>query len=306
MSATPQRALPPDLLAQIRLLAASARSLVSSDRPGQHRSRRRGAGSEFAEHQPYVPGDDLRHLDWKVLARSDHYVVRRHEVERQLDAWILLDGTASMDFGTTDQRPPAPWGPWPATKWQAARTVAAAPAFLLLRQGDRVGLSLLGGDRAPLPPHGSQRQLVELLRRVEGASPGGEGELAAAAREITLQARRGLIVVLSDLLSGEDEDAWLAPLRAWSARGHEVWVLHVVDPAERNFPYAEPTRFEALEGVDSLLVNARELARTYRAEFAAFCERSRQRCLTAGLRYRRLDTDLPLDEHLAAFLRERA
>ena len=311
-------ALHPDLLERVKGLVARARSLAIGGRHGVHRSRLLGGGSEFSEYKAYEPGDDLRFLDWKVLARSEKYVVRQFQSDRSQDVQVVLDRTGSMAFGTTGGRAPGPWGPWPATKWEAASTLALALSFVYLKQGDRVGLwtiepgtgerslSLLGRRVVPgrIPLRGGQRHLIELAARVTAAGPSGEGSLASTLNQVVAAGRRSTIIVISDLLTPEGED-WVAPLAVHAARGREVQVLHVVDPAELAFPWEEPTLFVDMEGSDELSANPRELARSYREEFDAFLEASRVSCVSHGLRYQRINTAEALEDVVVPFLRSR-
>jgi uncharacterized protein (DUF58 family) len=295
--------LSPELQEQLRALVARASALVRGSAHGAHRSRDLGGGSEFSEYKAYGPGDDLRALDWKVLARTDRHVVKQFESDRRTDVQLLLDRSASMAFGTTDDRDRTPWGaPWPGTKWEAARTLALALAFVFLRQGDRVGLTVVdGGAQTPLPARGGIRQLAVLARTIVDRAPVGAAGLGAAAESLLVRSPRALTVLLSDLL--DEGEADLDRLAVHAARGREAWVVHVVDPAEIEFPYDEPTRFVDLEGGDELGLNPRELARSYREEFAAHLEQRQRRCLDVGVHYLRLVTDQPLDEVLAGFLR---
>ena len=308
--------LHPDLLERVKGLVAQARSLALGGRHGAHRSRLLGGGSEFSEYKPYEPGDDLRHLDWKVQARSERYVVRRYQTDRAQDVQIVLDRTGSMGFGTTAGRAPGAWGPWPGTKWEAASTLALGLAFVYLRQGDRVGLwtvengtgerslARLGRRQEPgrVPLRGGQRHLLELGASVAAQPPEGEGSLEQTLSQVVAAGRRSTIIVLSDLLVAEGED-WIAPLAVHAARGREVSVLHVVDPAEIAFPWEEPTLFVDMEGDDELSANPRELARSYREEFGAFLEASRVSCVSHGLRYKRIDTGASLEDAIVPFLR---
>ncbi len=295
--------LPAELLDQARGLTARARRLVQSAGMGGHRSRSLGGGSEFSEHRAYAPGEDLRHLDWKVFARTDRHVVRRFESDRQLEVLLILDRSASMGFGTTAGAPEGPAGvPAPQDKWDAARSLALAVAWVFLRQGDRAGLVLVDGDGAQVvPTRGGERQLLEMARHAADAAPQGEAALGPAVTEALGRRRGALVLLFSDLL-GEDSDRWLKPLSLHGARGREARVVHVVDPAEISFPYDEPSRFVGLEGGE-LSLNPRELAETYRAEFQAFLEAQEARCLDASVAYHRLVTDQPLEEALPRLLR---
>ena len=293
-------ALDPRLLERAKALSAQVRALVLGAGHGVHKSRNLGGGAEFSEFKGYSPGDDLRHLDWKVHGRTDRYVVRQYESDRRTDVHLLLDRSGSMAFGTTGGRTPE----LPSDKWEAARTFALALAFVFLRQGDRVGLTVVG-DRGvtSVPPRGGERQLLELCRQATRGEPSGQGDLSEALADLAIRARRALILVVSDLLS--DSDGWQRALGVHTARGREAWVVHVVDPAEIDFPYDEPTRFVDLEGTGALRLNPRELARSYREEFAEFMAEQRKGCLQARVHYLRYRTDHPLADELGEFLQER-
>jgi uncharacterized protein (DUF58 family) len=294
--------LSPELLEQARSLALWLERPLASDATGRHRAKRLGGGGEFAEHRDYRRGDELRHIDWKAAARSDRLVVRQFEIDRRADLHLLVDRSASMSFGTTAGRT-APWGgDWPATKWELARLAALTLAFVFLRGADRLGITVVDGDTdrsksGPLDKgrSGLERAAGRLLESV----PNGRADIAAALRDARVTPGRNLLVVISDLLCDEP----LAPLLALHrAAGAEVWVFHVVDPAEIAFPYEEPTRFVDLETGDEAGLNPRDFGATYRAEFAAFLAEQEQACSAAGLHYRRLVCDERFDHTLTEFL----
>ncbi len=304
-TAGPVPGLAPELLEQAKGLIAVARGVVLGAGHGVHRSRHLGGGAEFSEYKAYTPGDDLRHVDWKVHGRTEKYVVRRFESDRQTAVHLLLDRSGSMAFGTTGALPASQGGvPAPTSKWDAARTFALALTYVFLRQGDRVGAILADGQgRDLIPVRGGQRQASELAQRAVVAPPAGDANLPGVLEELVIRGRRSVVIVVSDLLS--EEDTGLEALAVHRARGREAWVVHVVDPAEISFPYAEPTRFVGLEGAGELSLNPRELARIYREEFAAHLARQERACADAGIKYLRLVTDQPLDEALARFVGER-
>jgi len=314
IASTTPHGLHPDLLDRVKGLVAQAQTLAVGGRTGVHRSRLLGGGSEFSEYKAYEPGDDLRFLDWKVQARSDRYVVKRFQTDRVREVQLILDRTGSMEFGTTGALPAGTWGPWPGSKWEAGSTLALAMAFIFLRQGDRVGLWVvedgtgqralraLGARAGRVPVRGGVRHLTELAAFVLSRSPSGEGSLAATLKAALAAGRRSEVIVISDLLS-DTLPEWLGPLGVHAARGREVQVMHVVDPAEIEFPYDEPTLFEDLEGGDELSANPRELARSYREEFTEFLNATSTGCAQRGVRYLRLRTDEALEAALVPFLR---
>src|SRR4051812_7657821 len=226
----------PSALAALGGLEIVARWVVDGFITGLHRSPRRGFSVEFAEHRPYQPGDDLRYLDWKIAARADRWVVRQFEEETNLRASIVLDVSRSMAWSGAQLTPRDPGAAARLTKSAYAERLAAAVALLLLRQRDAVGLIRFDDRiRTSIPPRARRGQWRRL---VAGLSEPGSGNassapeaLAQAARLIT---RRGMIVLISDLLM--DSSGVEHAVRGLRAAGHDVTVLHIMDPAERELP----------------------------------------------------------------------
>lgn len=302
MSAGLPTDLQPELLEQARSLALWLEGRVGSRSPGRHKARHLGGGGEFSEHREYRPGDDLRHIDWKAAGRSDRLVIRQFENDRRADLQLVVDRSASMAFGTTGGRS-APWGGnWPATKWELAQLVAQTLAFVFLRGGDRLGLTVVDGGSdtgAPAAWASGMKGIERTSARLVDSPPNGTGDISSALRSMGASPRGNLLVVVSDLLQEEPLSQLLAVHRA---AGAEVWVFHVVDPAEIDFPYEEPTRFVDLETEVEAGLNPRDFAATYRKEFAAFLDQQEVACRAAGLHYLRFRCDDRFDRSLAEFL----
>ncbi|MFA6029485.1 MAG: DUF58 domain-containing protein [Elusimicrobiota bacterium] len=255
-------------LAKLRNLRFDLRRLVVDGHlGGRHRSRRRGFAQEFAEHRLYVPGDEPRRLDWKVYARKERYFVREYQEEKSLRAQLLLDASGSMAYADGGRAP----------KWELARRLALALAYLVLAGGDSAGLALFDGDeRAAFPPRRGLPQLDAMDRALAEASPSGETDPAVVLRRAAVRLpRRSLVLVVSDLLGEATE--FLSLVRALRARRHEVFVLQVLDPSERDLPWDGPTLFEPLEGGESLRCEVGLLRASYRRLFD-----ERQRLYEAG------------------------
>lgn len=201
-----------------------ARLAVEGTMSGRHRSPARGGALEFAQHRPYVPGDDLRRIDWKVYGRTDRYYVRESEEETNLRSTLVLDRSASMGFAS----------PGNPVKWAYARLVAAALVHLLIAQHDAVGLATFSaGLDAYVPPRAGRAQRARLLEALESTAPGGETRPEGPFRDLAERLpRRGLLIVLSDLLGPPER--FLPGLRYFRYRKHEIIVFHVLDPAERS------------------------------------------------------------------------
>ena len=290
--------LTPAELAALGDLEFLARSVVEGTLLGLHRSPKRGFSAEFAEHRNYRPGDELRHIDWRMHARSDRYYVKQYEDETNLRAFLLVDASASMDWSSSPERQP--------TKLWVARLLAASLGLLLLRQGDRTGLGVFDGEiREWVAPRGGRRHWTELVRRLREVEGGTATDPTEALRTAGLKLRRrGLVVLISDLLM--DPDPLLRSLGFLRHRGHQVLVLHLMDPAERDLSGRGQILFRDPETGDELRVDVAEVRGRYRAEVEAAVAHWRARLAVAGVEHHLVDTGSPLQQTLRAVLRSRA
>jgi len=293
--ASTSRFLDPKVLAEISRLDLRARHVVEGYVSGLHRSPRRGHSVEFAEHREYVPGDDLRHLDWKLWARGDRYYVKQYEEETNLRCHILLDASESMRFGTT-----------PLNKFEYSATAAAAIAFLLLKQRDAVGLRLFDDAfRGQVPVSSSGQSLHNLLVLAEAMKPQRKTDFGAMLREFSeLGGRRSLVVLFSDLFAPlESVEEGLALLRH---KRHEVVLFHVLDETEITFPFEDNTHFVGLEAMPDLIAEPRALRDGYLEVLSEFLADVRRICASQRIDYVRLSTGDRLDKSLSGFLAARA
>lgn len=301
-SPVPEAAARPDLLTPEELAALGglelqARVVVEGFLTGLHRSPHRGFSAEFAELRGYRPGDDLRHIDWRMYARSDRYYVKQFEEETNLRAYLVVDGSASMEWSS---RP----GSLPP-KLEVARLLAAALALLMIRQGDRVGMTIF--DRAPrdwVPARGGRSQWNELARRlVEASGTGGTDPAAALERVARRLTRRGLVVLVSDLLL--DPERAVRALAYLRHRGHQVLVFHLLDPGERDLSGAGDTRFRDPETGEELRVDVGQIRAEYRRGVDAALAEWRRALRTRGMGYHVVGTEEPVGRTLRAFLETR-
>jgi uncharacterized protein (DUF58 family) len=252
------RYLDPVALATLRNLRLELRRLAAEGASaGRHRSLVKGLSQDFAQHRPYVPGDELKSLDWKVYARQDRYYVREYTTETALTTHVLLDVSGSMGFSAGGRRP----------KFEHAAKLAMAVAYLVLQGGDAVGLTTFAeGPKRLAPPRSSLTHLELMDTILAETVPAGETDLGRALERAASDIkRRSLVVLISDLL-GEPERI-LKVVRSFKARRHELLVLQVLDPQEREFDFDGPTVFESLEGQPDLFCEAGALRQMYRAEF---------------------------------------
>ncbi|TWT42874.1 DUF58 domain-containing protein [Botrimarina hoheduenensis] len=317
-SATPERLVDPAVLARMRGLRLRAERIVEGFVSGLHRSPYQGFSNEFAEHREYVPGDDLRYVDWRAFGKTDKVYVKRYEEETNLIGYLVLDISESMTYRSEStaarSNPLVPIGrrsanplPEAATmsKLEYAQTAAAALAYLILRQQDAVGLATFDDRvRTLLRPSGSPSHLLPLLTTLAEASGGEKTSAGPIFHELAERlGRRGVVIILSDLF--DDPDELLAGLKHFRCRRHDVIVMHVLDPAELDFPFEQPTLFKGLERLGELLVDPARLRKAYREEFAAFQQRVASGCRTQGADYVLMRTDRPLEAALTAYLHHR-
>lgn len=285
--------LDPALIAKLNPLDVRARRVVEGYVAGRHASPYRGFSVEFAEHRDYAPGDDLRYLDWKLHAKTDRYHLKQFEEETNFAAHIMLDASESMDYRSES----APW-----SKLDCAKTLAAATAFLVIRQRDAAGIAIFDRSlKAMLPPASKASHLSEINRTIEAASSAGDTALGPILHDLANRiSRRGLVLIFSDLF--DEPDSILRGLRHLAHRRHDVRLAQIVDPAEVDFPFEEPTRFLGLEGLPPLSIDSVAIRRAYREEFNAHCRTIQAGCRDAGIAYRLVRTDEPPDRVLADLL----
>lgn len=286
--------LNPDLAAKISKLELRAREIVEGLVSGRHASPFRGRSIEFAQHREYSPGDDLRFLDWKVWAKSDRYYVKEFEEETNLRASLLLDASGSMDYGEGARN-----------KFEFACTLAAALAYLLLRQSDAVGLWVLD-DRAArrTAPSDKRGRLRTMLDAMASTRPSSRFDFeAAVARAVDPSEQRGLFVLISDLLA--PLESVTRGLRLLRRRRRDLIVLHVLHDDELDFEFVGPTRFEGLEDPLVATCDPRGLRAAYVKAMQAFVSEARRTCGRAGADYRLARTSEPVDAVLASLLRKR-
>lgn len=295
VGAAGSRHLDPALVARLRTLELKARAIVEGFISGLHRSPFRGFSVEFAEYRPYLPGDDLSSLDWKVYARSDRHFVRKFEEETNVECHLLVDVSRSMAYGTG-----------PMTKRDYAATLAACLAYLMQRQRDAAGLMAFDRDIvARVPPGTRAGHLRALLAELERLPAGAESDLGKPLEQLAgALVRRGVIAVISDLL--DDPANVVRGLGLLRARGSDVIVFHVLDRAEVTFPFEGVTAFRDLETGMDVLTRPDDVRERYLAAIEGLCREYAERLGAAGVEYVRLDTHEPLDRALAAWLRTRA
>jgi uncharacterized protein (DUF58 family) len=289
--------LDPAVVARLAHLDVRARLVVEGFIAGMHRSPFHGFSVEFAEHRPYMPGDPLKNLDWKVWARTDRFLVKQYTEETNLRCHLLVDLSGSMGFQSERAV---------MSKIEYARSLAAALAYLMLQQQDAVGaLTFAEHPLQYVPARAVRSHLDVLLKTIGGGEPRGGTRLGPALHELAERIkRRGLVVLCSDLHDRPDEV--LSGLQHFRHRQHEVVVFHILDPDEAEFPYTDTGTFVDMESGDRLTTEPWEIARRYRERLAAWRDHYRRHCRERLIDYVPLDTRTPFDRALLAYLEKRA
>ncbi len=289
------RFLAPEVLARISSLELLARTVVEGFISGLHRSPFTGFSTEFAEYRQYMPGDDLRYLDWKLLGRTDRYYIKKYRADTNSQCHILIDASASMRYTTGG-----------VTKLQYAQFLGSSLAYLANKQQDAVGLIAFDQEvRTHVPAQSRTGHMQTIFGRMERLEPGNETKLSAmlhqAAERIT---RRGIIVVISDFY--DDPEAIVSALQHLRFKGNDVIVFHVLDKNETDFEFTEPVLLEDAETEEQIHVMPDILADGYRSTIREHIERLREAAARNKIDYELLTTDRPLDFALFSFLAKRA
>jgi uncharacterized protein (DUF58 family) len=291
----------PDVLARISDLELRARLVVEGIVSGMHRSPYQGYSIEFAQHKEYVPGDDIRHLDWRVYGKSDRFYIKQFEEESDLRAHILVDCSSSMRYPEQDLSAGR------MTKFEYAATLAASLAYLLVHQQDAVGLVLFDdGIKSQTPPLSNHAHLRSILHQLEHArlvNPTGTGALFTTLASHLH--RRSIVILISDLLG--DAETMIRGIEHIRHARHEVIVMHVLDADEREFPFMDNTLFEGLEAPDLQLYTDPQSLRTgYLAALGEFIQKMRTTCENHRVDFVELSTKDSLDIAIRAYLAARS
>ena len=291
MAVSNQRFLKPQLVAQLATMELRAATVVEGVMSGLHRSPFRGLSVEFAEYRRYQPGDDLRKVDWKAYARSDRYYIKECEDETNLDAHIVLDASASMGFGSNGM-----------TKWQYGAILASSLAYVLQRQNDAVGLTVLDEKiRAEMPARNTRGHLMQAIGVLEHMTPGRQTRLAPILHEVAARIkRRGMVLVVSDLI--DECDDVIAALRHLQFGGNDVLVFQTMDPMELRLECAGPHRFIDPETNGMVAALAEDVKTGYLDSMSHFLNRYAEEMGKTNICYTLVDTSEPLDKAILAFL----
>jgi uncharacterized protein (DUF58 family) len=290
----PRRFLHPETIARISRLDLRARHVVEGFISGMHRSPFFGHSVEFIQHREYVPGDDLRHLDWKVWSKTDRYYIKQYEEETNLRSTLVVDVSESMHYGRGK-----------LNKYNYACTIAACLGYLLLRQQDSVGLITFDDDvRQIVPARSQQTHIDALVKAMDIGRPRQKTDLEKIMRRVAESiSSRGMIILVSDILA--DRGPFFRGLEMLSHRRHDILTFHVLDDDEVTFPFSGSTRFEGLEELPHLLCDPRALRDGYLEALEEYLVEVRRGCVRRAIDYSLVRTGDYLDAVLSKFLHHR-
>ncbi len=284
----------PDEIARIARLELRARRVVEGFVSGLHRSPYFGQSLEFLQHREYVAGDDLRRIDWKLWSRSDRYYLKQYEEDTNVRVVLVVDGSESMQFKTGA-----------LSKFDYARTVAAAVAMLVLKQNDSAGVTVFdSGIRSQIPASSRRNHLQSIMTGLEVQTAGGKTDIFGVLRNVNKSlVRRSIVVLISDLFCPREE--LFKGLTMLRQRGHEVIAMHIMDDAELDFGYSGTLRFEGLEDSGKLTCDPAALRAGYLKALERFLDAIRRRCAGSAIDYKLIRTSDNLDAALAHIMMQR-
>jgi uncharacterized protein (DUF58 family) len=286
--------LQPDVIARAQALGLKARGIVEGLRIGDHKSPFRGFSVEFVQHREYVPGDDIRHIDWKGYGRSERYTIKQYEQETNFIGHVLLDASRSMLYGDGA-----------ANKLEYGKLLAATLSYLIVHQRDTVSLGVFdAGWRVRLPASSQPGHVQTVLHTLEAVEPRDKGAIGPLLDDLAAQVRRrGLVFLISDCF--DDLPGMLKGLQHLRFQGHEVSVFHVLHPDELGFPFEGMTRFNALEENVKVLARPHLIRPAYLRALRAFIGELQAGCAASRCDYVLMDTSRPLAQTLSEYLARR-
>lgn len=287
--------LDPKVLASLDSLELRARVAVEGFLSGLHKSPHRGFSVEFNDYRNYYPGDDMRHVDWKLYAKSDKFYIKQYEDETNVRCFILVDISASMDYSSGG-----------ITKLDYARTLAAALAYFINRQRDAVGLITFDDQiRDFIPAKCRQLHLIRILRVLANVESGTKTDTVKPLSDLASHLKKkSLVILISDML--DDEKRVINALQNLRSMGNDVITFQIMDNAELNFPFTEASEFIDLESNESYITSPAAIKKAYLDNINEFLEYCRKQCQSSGVDYCLINTDSPLDEALSSYMAKRA
>jgi len=286
--------LKPEIISRLKNIEIRARKVVEGFITGLHNSPYHGFSVEFAEYRPYMPGESIKNIDWRVLGRTNKYFVKEFEEETNLKCHIFLDLSHSMEYGSGQIR-----------KIEYAKTIAAALSYLMIKQRDAVGMILFNElIRSYVQPRSKMTHLQNILVQLEKVEPSKTTAIHSVLLEMVRKIkRRGLIILISDLL--DDSEKIMHALKQFKHQGHEVLIFHILDPKEINFDFHKDAEFVDLETGEKIITQPYFIQKNYQEVFGQFQKFYFEECRKHSIDYQMFTTEQSYDESLLFYLQKR-
>lgn len=288
--------LDPSVISKLASLELKARNVVEGFMVGLHKSPYHGFSVEFSEHRPYMQGDQLKDIDWKVLAKSDRYYIKQYEEETNLIAHIFLDVSKSMEFKHSGK----------ITKLEYAKILSASLAYLLIQQQDSVGIGLFS-DRLEtyLPPRSTRIYLKNILKEINNVSASSKTNTAECLNSVSEKIkRRGMVILISDFF--DDIDKVLSALKKLHYKKNDVILFQILDPIEESFAFEKNGVFIDLETGEEMTTQPHQIQTSYKNAFEEYLHKLKRECLSFGIEYNLINTNEQFDTALLSFIKRRA
>jgi len=288
--------LNPSIIPKINSLELRARLVVEGFMVGLHKSPYHGFSVEFTQHRPYMQGDGLKDVDWKVYGKTEKFFIKQYEEETNLKSYILLDVSKSMDFSSGDS----------VSKLDYASTLAAALSYLMIKQQDAAGLTLYSNKIVQhLPPKAARPYLQQILRTLSLANPSDTTNTATCLNSVAEKIkRRGLVIIISDLF--DDVSSIISALKHFSYNKNEVIVFQILDPMERSFAFGKDAIFKDMETEEEMTTQPYQIQKAYKLAMEEFVNTIKRECLNSNIDYNLIETSAPFDKALLSYIQKRS
>ncbi|MCG6913147.1 DUF58 domain-containing protein [bacterium BMS3Abin03] len=288
--------LNPSIIPKINSLELRARLVVEGFMVGLHKSPYHGFSVEFTQHRPYMQGDSLKDVDWKVYGKTEKFYIKQYEEETNLKSYILLDVSKSMSFSSADS----------VSKLDYASTLAAALSYLMIKQQDAAGLTLYSNRIVQhLPPKAARPYLQQILKTLSLANPSDTTNTATCLNSVAEKIKRkGLVIIISDLF--DDVSSIISALKHFSYNKNEVIVFQILDPMERSFAFGRDAIFRVMETEEEMTTQPFQIQKAYKLAMEEFINTIKRECLNSNIDYNLIDTSAPFDKALLSYIQKRS
>lgn len=288
--------LNPQIISRINNLDLRARLVVEGFMVGLHKSPYHGFSVEFSQHRPYMQGDNLRSVDWRVFGKTEKYFIKQYEEETNLKSYLILDSSKSMSYASNNQ----------ISKLDYASTLVAALSYLMIKQQDAISLTIYSDEiKTHLPPKSSNSYLQQVLKELISIESSSKTNTADALNKVAEKIkRRGLVIIISDFF--DDVDKTLNAIKHFAHKKNEVIIFQILDPMERTFGFGKDAIFKDLENDEELTTQPYQIQKAYQQAMNEFTNKIKRECLNSNFDYNLLDTSTPFDKALFSYIQKRS